>query len=146
MSEINPFAAPQAEVGDLSLAGTTPIDSLDVSESWKNRFRLIEQAGGVKLPKLRDLAFGDRMRVTFNGWAFLFGFFYFAAKGMWRKGLVLLLMCIAILTVLELILMMIGTRHLGNSAGYGVAVLFASRANVDFYKKKVLGKDGWWSF
>jgi hypothetical protein len=40
------------------------ISGLDVSESWKRKFRLIEKAGGPDLSKFRDLSFGERFRAT----------------------------------------------------------------------------------
>ena len=45
---------------------------------------------------------------------------------------------------LELLLVMIGFGQFGKALGYGVSAVFAIRANIDYYKKMVLGENGWW--
>ena len=37
-----------------------------------------------------------------------------------------------------------GYEKLANALGYGVGAVFAVRANIDYYKKMVLGDNGWW--
>ncbi len=39
---------------------------------------------------------------------------------------------------------MVGLDRFGNALGTGVSVVFAMRANIDYYKFMVLGDDGWW--
>jgi hypothetical protein len=141
MNETNRYAPPKAEVSDVTLSFKgSRIDALKVSDAWKTRFRLIERAGGVKLPNLKALAFGQRMKVMFNVLAFLFGPLYYLAKGLWKKALVLFAICVVVVVVADLVM---GDR-LGNAIGIATGALFAVRANIDFYKKKVLGDDGWW--
>ena len=43
-----------------------------------------------------------------------------------------------------IILAMVGLDRFGNALGTGVSVVFAMRANIDYYKFMVLGDDGWW--
>lgn len=145
MNETNPYAPPKAEVADVKLTFKgSRIDALQVSDNWKVRFRLLERAGGVKLPKLKELSTGERMKIMFNVLAFLFGPLYYLSKGMWKKALVLFAICFLILVVLELTLSLVGLGRLGNAVGYGIGAIFAVRANIDFYKKMVLRDNGWW--
>lgn len=133
---VNPYQASRA-----TLPGSTnnAIDTLDVSETWKRRFRLIERAGGVHLPRLRQLGFGERMQANVNLLAFLLGPIYFGIKGMWKLALTYL-GCVLILMV---VLVMLGLENAGQGAGIGLGVAFGARANVNYYSKKVLGIDRW---
>jgi len=145
MSETNRYAPPKADVADVPLMFKgSHIDNLQVSGAWKARFHLIEKAGGVKMQKLKDLSTGERMKIMFNVLAFLFGPIYYLVKGMWKKGLVLLGICVLILLVLDIVFQLLGLSQLGNAVGYGVGAVFAVRANIDYYKKMVLGDNGWW--
>lgn len=141
MNETNPYAPPKAEVSDVTLSFKgSRIDALKVSDAWKTRFRLIERAGGAKLPNLKALSFGQRMKVMFNVLAFLFGPLYYLTKGLWKKALVLFAICVVVVVVADLVM---GDRF-GNAIGIATGALFAIRANIDVYKKMVLGDDGWW--
>jgi hypothetical protein len=145
MSTDNPYAAPKAEVHDVVVAPpSSDIASLQVPSAWKAKFYLIERAGGVKLPKFRELKMGERMKVNFNVLAFLFGPIYYAVKGMWKKGLALFAASLVAVILLATVCELLGYGTLGNALGYGVAALFATRANIDYYKKVVLHENGWW--
>lgn len=142
MTSPNPFATPQARVNDLP----SDIDGLPISERWKEKFRLFRKAGAPGFSNLKNLPADERKRasVGFNILAFLFGPFYYVAKGMWRKGLALFVVCVVVVIVLEAIFDLLGYGRFGKSLGYGVAAVFAVRANIDYYKKMVLGDNGWW--
>jgi hypothetical protein len=145
MSDVNPYAAPKSEVGNVAVDSTAAyIERLPVSPAWKDRFVLIAKAGGPKLPKFKDLAFGERMKINFNVLAFLFGPVYYAVKGMWRKGLALFVACVVVFTALSFILEFAGLGRTVNALGYAAAAVFAVRANIDFYKKMVLKDNRWW--
>lgn len=145
MNNPNPFAPPRANVQDVVAPGASfDIASLPVSESWKTKFRLIEKAGGVKQQNFKALAFGERMKIAFNILGFLFGPIYYIVKGMWKKGLALFALCFIAVFVVALVLELVGLGHLANAVGYAVAAVFAVRANIDYYKKMVLGENGWW--
>ena len=67
------------------------VDALDVSETWKMRFKLIERIGwdqGIwkNYWNYYHLTFSERLRL-FSYWGSFFGPFYYFAKGMWRKGI-----------------------------------------------------------
>jgi len=116
--------------------------NLDVSDSWKNKFALIEKAGGVRLQKFNELTSGERM-VIFNVLGALFCFMYYLAKGMWKKAIVLTSISIVLIFIIDAIL---ESMDMGNSKiTYFVSpAIFATRANIDYYKKMVLGDNGWW--
>lgn len=115
------------------------IDRLDISETWRRRFRIIERAGGADLPKVRDLPPADRRVIGFNFLGFFFGPFYYLAKGLWRQALLYTLMAIATVLLLEMVGLGIVTRFLG----YGVAAVYGIRANTSYYRKAVLGDTPW---
>lgn len=117
---------------------------MPVSNSWKQKFRLMEKAGGPKQPNLKSLAAGERFKIGFNILAFLFGPLYYLVKGMWKKALSLFCVCLVAIVAVGVILELVGLGHVGNALGYGAAAVFAVRANIDYYKKMVLGENGWW--
>lgn len=63
------------------------ISSLDVSDKWKERFHLIEEAGGPRLPNSRDLTFAQSRKITSNWLAFFFWPIYLPIKGLWRQAI-----------------------------------------------------------
>lgn len=141
----NPFAPPQAPVSDVVEPLTTAnIADLPVSDTWKTKFMLMEKAGGVKMPQHKALSGGERMKISFNVLAFLFGPFYYMAKGMWKKAITLFVVSLAIVVLLEILLEMAGLGRFGKALTYGVAAVYAVRANIDYYKKMVLRQNGWW--
>lgn len=144
MTSSNPFTPPQSRVADLA-DGCADIDRLPVSEAWKKRFRAMQKAGGPSMPNLKSMPKEERKGVSmFNGFAFLFGPIYYAVKGMWRKGIVLFLICVVVVLILELALAKMGFGKLGSAVTFGTAAVYATRANIDYYKKMVLGDNGWW--
>lgn len=117
-------------------------DTESISDSWKVKFKLLEKAGGVKLPNVRNLSFGERMKVVFNVWGFLFGPFYYLAKGMWKKAIPLCGISFLIIVVLEALCQAMGISD--RITNFVAGAIFATRANIDFYKKVKLGDNGWW--
>ncbi len=97
------------------------------------------------MPNLKSMPLKERRKYSqFNILAFLFGPFYYLAKGMWRKAISLFTVCVLAATILELVLQSLGFAVLGKAVGYGIAAIFAVRANIDYYKKMVLKDNGWW--
>ncbi|MDR6992722.1 DUF2628 domain-containing protein [Luteimonas sp. 3794] len=136
-----PYAPPAARPDPVLTASAKPdpIAGLDVSESWKRKFRLIEKAGGPKLPGFRNLRPGERLRVNFNILGFLFGPIYFLIKGLWRQSVVYLICAVTLIVLFEVM----GLGELARAMGYGFAALYAVRANVSYYRKVVLGETTW---
>jgi len=123
-------------------ATSSTISAQEISDAWKKKFALLEKAGGPKLPKASELAFGDRINAVFNVWGFLFGPFYYLAKGMWKKAIVLTILCIVAIVIIEMILRNMGIS--GTITNFIAPAIFATRANIDYYKKIMLGENGWW--
>ena len=116
-----------------------PIAHLNVSESWKRKFRLIDKAGGPDLPNFRNLSFGERLSVNFNILAFLFGPFYYLVKGLWRQAILYFIFAVILIALLETM----GLGRFSRSVGSGFAAMYSFRANISYYKKAVLGDTPW---
>jgi hypothetical protein len=145
MSQSNPYQPPQSNVASVLDSQEVDIDSLKVSDTWKKRFKWLKKAGGPSMPNAKNMTKKERREFSyFNILAFLFGPFYYLAKGMWRKAISLFIVCVVAAIILELLLEALGFEGLGKSVGYGLAAVFALRANIDYYKKMVLGNNGWW--
>jgi hypothetical protein len=134
-----PQSAPKPQP---STTGASSNELQSISDSWKTKFELFEKAGGVKLPNAKNLPFGERMKVVFNVWGFLFGPFYYLVKGMWKKAVSLLGISILIIVILEVICQVLGISD--GITNFVASAIFATRANIDFYKKVKLGDNGWW--
>ena len=70
--------------------------------------------------------------------AFFFHVFYYVYLGMWKKGLTLFGICIVIQAICTAIFAP-GTAF----SAVLLAWLFGRRANIDFYKRRMLGNDEW---
>lgn len=120
------------------------IDSLDLSEKWKDRFHAIAAVGGPQMPLFKEQPKDVRQKaLSFNILAFLFGPIYYAFKGMWKRGFLMFTGLIVVIFVIAMLLELIGYGQINKYLGYGVAAIFALRANVDYYKKMVLNDNGW---
>lgn len=120
------------------------IEKLTVTERWKTRFRLLEKAGGPSLHNLKALSLSERFMISMNLWGVLFGPLYYVAKGMWKKAVVFTGVGLLVIAAIAWALSLAGAVYLADSLGYGLAAVFGARANIDYYKKMVLGQDGWW--
>ncbi|MBI5558480.1 MAG: DUF2628 domain-containing protein [Deltaproteobacteria bacterium] len=115
------------------------ISQLNISESWKQKFSLIEKAGGPELPYIKNLEFNERIGLKFNIVAFIFGPLYYVAKGLWRQAIVYLLLSVALGFLLEAL----GFHEIAKAVGYFFAAIFGLRANTSYYKKIVLCQTSW---
>lgn len=146
MTAPNPYATPQASVSDPETqVSDAQIAALPISEKWKVRFSAIHHAGGVKMPRFKERPAAERRKAfSFNFLAFFFGPIYYACKGMWKKGLALFVVCAAVVILLGIGLDYLGYGRIANALGYGISAVFATRANLDYYKKMLLNDNGWW--
>lgn len=74
----------------------------------------------------------------------MFGPLYYAFKGMVKKALLFLVLAFAFNVALSLLMETVGLGEYDRYLVYGIAAVFAIRANIDYYKKMVLGDNGWW--
>lgn len=119
-----------------------------VSDKWQRRFAAIEKAGGERArwwrwPQAKQLTGKEKRLITSNLWAFVFGPFYYQYLGMWRKAITLTLFAV----VIDLILGMASDAlnvPIDNFLWIVSAVMFKQCANVDYYRRRVLGRKEWW--
>jgi hypothetical protein len=137
-------ASPSEKTVDTQNGTAHDIASLPDSVAWKKVFLLIQKAGGPSLKNIAALTGGERMRVMTNIWAFMFGPLYYAANGMWKKGLLLFLGGSALVIIVEMAFVVLDIDVPAQALGLGLSSLFSTQANIDFYKKEVLRKSGWW--
>jgi len=140
-----------ATITDNPSGTTARIDGLDVSPAWKAYFTAIRKYGGLDLPVFKALPKENRKAamkelkppLASMALAFVFGFFYYLAKGMWKKGLVLLAFVLAGMLVLATLFTLFGVPQLVNGLRFAGGALFMVTAPRDFYSFKVLGDRGW---
>ena len=143
----NPYESSVLAVNNESASGSNHalIDSLDVSESWKRKFHVMDDLNSITDPKekkayFKSLTWGERFGQS-NILAFLFGFIYFFVKGMWKPGLTFLGISVVLLIVL--VVLNIENDSILRAIGIGYSVVAMTRANILYYSKKVLGKELW---
>ncbi len=134
MDTKNIYDAPESQ----SEGSKQVIDNLNVSESWKRKFRNVEKAGGIQLPKFKELSFGERFGIGFNIWAFFFGWIYFLVKGMPKQALIAFGISLACMVVALFL-----PQGAAYGLGAGVGVFYSSRACILNYRIKVLQDTGW---
>ena len=113
--------------------------SIEVSDSWNQKFAVLEKIGaneGLKayFDNYKSLTFGERFKVGFNILAFIFGPFYYFAKKMWFKGAFLFGAVISINILLTIIETALGTEFPMIIYQAPGAAVCASLANYDFYR------------
>ena len=142
MSEANPYAAPAANV--VSADEQVDIDALDVSDTWKQRFKAMQKAGGPGMPKRSELSKEERKKLFhFSVLGFFFGPLYYFSKGMWKKGFTLCVLVVAGVTIVELVMAAVGLKDFGRYLNVVGPAIFASRAHIDYYKKMVMKDRSW---
>ncbi|MBV5292867.1 MAG: DUF2628 domain-containing protein [Curvibacter lanceolatus] len=113
-----------------------------LSDKWVKRFALIQKAGGAKLPALGKLPMSERLAIKFNILGFLFGPFYYAFLGMWKRALTMLGVGLSIVLIGEVVLKAVGAHQ--SLASFFMAGFFAGKVNLDYFKKQILNDNGWW--
>lgn len=140
-----------ASLNPAPAASGVDIDALDVSDKWKAYFKGVRKYGGVQTPLFKALPADQRKEavkelkppIASCALAFVFGFLYYVAKGMWKKGLVLLAIVLPIVLVASFLLYMVGGEGLANATRFLGGAIFAMMAPRDFYAFKVEGDRGW---
>lgn len=146
-----PFPSPDHSPEEIVLLDRSR--TLPVSWEWKGRFKAIVAAGGVELPNIKTLPSFERDKVLFNALAMFLGPFYYCAKGMWKRGITLFLvsvaLCVGLLTAIQSVLGYFGHGELFGEIWFPIVLtflffFFGARANVHYYRKMVLDDCGWW--
>lgn len=122
-----------------------PGHDTDLSPMWQKRFAFFRRFGLPRSsPQAREsyraLGLSERMDVSANVLAFVFGPVYFLAKGMWRKGLALLLVEFTVLMVLG----NLGFPEIGLRAiGVGFSVIATITANYAYFLHVTRSSRSW---
>ncbi|HEY8026902.1 MAG TPA: DUF2628 domain-containing protein [Burkholderiaceae bacterium] len=138
MNGTNPYASPVIDAFEARYKQEgADVERLAVAKKWKQRFHVVKGAGGI--------AAAGHGATGFNALAFIFGSIYYLTKGMWRKAFSLLGLTIAINIACGIALLLMNLPDkLGYLASIAIAGMYGLRANADYYKKMVLGDNGWW--
>ncbi|MDR3056427.1 MAG: DUF2628 domain-containing protein, partial [Zoogloeaceae bacterium] len=121
----------------------------NLNDKWKFRFNFFDQHGvrdgldvfNAKHPAwavMKQLPFGEKLKINTNIWAFFFGFIYLGILGLWQKA-ILVFGIVVILNVVSLVLPDI----LSVFFSLVLAGLVARMTNIWYYQKKALGISGW---
>ena len=127
------------------------IDQLDVSDKWKQKFELMEKAGikefgylkMLQQDKFKGMPFKQRHSIQFNNWALVFGVLFYFAKGMWKKGALILAISWLLAAVLIGVESLIDTEIPAVFYWIVPAILCAQFANRDYYMLKLRGETMW---
>lgn len=112
---------------------------------WQSRFAFFDRYGlpnGTEEARsvTRALPLGQRLQINANFLAFLFGAFYFFVKGMWRKGLTLLMVGVAAIVTLTAAGV---PDSIVRSVGFGVSAAAMFTANYAYYLQVRRGSTSW---
>lgn len=123
-----------------------------LSPKWQARFEQIEnyldQKDKVSRKEKNQLYRSLPFTTRFNWLAFIFGFFYFLFLGIWRKGVVLLLISFVILFGAAFALEFMDTttvtdERMLRAVGFGVGAIYAPIANFAYYLHIRKGSRSW---
>ncbi len=127
------------------------IETLDIKESWKKKFRLYAEAGlksgGIFLKFEHKEAIQGKILANSNAFGFLFGILYYLYLGLYKKaGLFFLFYCVSSFLVGLIYSLTDGGVDL-EGLDVGVTLLslvyISMTVNYDHYRKKVLGENFW---
>ncbi len=118
-------------------------DRVELGPIWQQRFEFYDRYGHPfstreSLEAYKALPLWTRLRISFNVPAAAFGPFYFFAKGMWRKGLTVLLIVLALVGVLH-------GLHVPYAVAYGVVGGLSpwSMASYEYYLHRTTRSQSW---
>ncbi|WP_345847655.1 DUF2628 domain-containing protein [Shewanella algae] len=81
--------------------------------------------------------------INFNVLAFIFGPFYYMTKGMWKKGLYLLLLTLALNLLTVVIVSLFTDRDISTMLYIINSTIYGLTANYDYYRYYKLGETTW---
>ena len=124
----------------------------DLSPSWQRKFEIFDSIGADRdfsvfswgRPKeFRSLPYRDRMRIGFSIPAYLLGFVFYLAKGMWLKGVVILAGGCLFNTLIVLLEHAMDTAFSWVIYWVPTAAFYASLANYDYYLFRTQNEAMW---
>ncbi len=149
---VTPTASAQPQTAFNQASPT--MSAANLSAKWQEVFALIDKAGGADLPQESSLSRVERNRVHSNIWASLFTWLYYFVKGMWKKGIVYLIITVVGVSVAQIVfesLFGYGPRGQAQAAWMAQLAVFIAMfflvgrsVNTDYYKKTKTNWNGWW--
>ena len=122
-------------------------DYSQYSPKWQFRFNFYDRHGAPSSknfkPAFKTLSSGEKLKININWWAFFFGFIYFFVVGMWRKGLVLLAIILAVSVTTALLLPESIDEIITRPIAIAFAVLAGMTANYSYYLHRIKGSTSW---
>ncbi|PFG51513.1 uncharacterized protein DUF2628 [Marinobacter sp. LV10R520-4] len=126
-------------------------DLLNVSNSWKTRFKILQKIGADKQfvykamssKEYKELSFKEKSKISFNILAFLFGPLYYFSKKMWVKGAAIVGATWVLAVLLTLVEAAIGTALPAVLYWIPSAVICAQLANYDYFRKVMHDEKMW---
>ncbi len=110
---------------------------------WQERFAHFDAYGTPNTPSgkqaLKDLGWGQRIRLGANFKAFFFGIIYLLILGLWKRAIVVTAISIALTVMLNVV----GKPALANAVGFGIMGFNMWTTNAAFYRKRRTGNDVW---
>ena len=114
-----------------------------LSDKWKFRFAFFEKNGHPSFwgmtpawkKAYKEMTFGQKMKITFNFFAWFFSFIYLFILGLWKKAVLVILL--NIVTIIVALIFDLGVL------GYVVNAIVAMRTNIWYYDFKVKGIQDW---
>ncbi|MGJ0394342.1 MAG: DUF2628 domain-containing protein [Methylocystis sp.] len=120
---------------------------IDVSPSWREKFKLIEVAGPLTIFGYKNgsrLTLAERFKISFNIFGFLFGPIYYFYLGMHKKGFVIVGAICASALALFFIEYLTGINTI--YATNAIAGVTGFMANYDYYRFKTKNEEMWNGF
>lgn len=114
-----------------------------LSDKWKYRFAFYEKNGlpsfwGVTpawKAAFKDMTFAQKIKISFNFFAWFFSVIYLLILGLWKKAVLVL--------ALNFVVIIIAVMFDLGALGYIVNAVTAARANIWYYELKVKGIQTW---
>jgi hypothetical protein len=122
----------------------------ELKPKWRERFDFYDAYGAPSSPQFRTaykaLTGRQRRLINFNFFGFFFGPLYFIVLGMWKRGLTLLGIALAV-SLLEGVFVIATGIDIPRPVDFGIdmgfAALSALTVNYSYYLNRVKGNNGW---
>lgn len=113
----------------------------NLSASWLKKFELLRSIGveeqsfvtALKGDSYQQLGLGNKLKISFNFLAFLFGALYYFSKSMWQKGAFILGVSFVYILLLSIVEVGLGTTFPNVIFWIPISVFCAQMANYDYF-------------
>lgn len=117
---------------------------MSTEQNYPAAFKLIEKAGGSKLPNKSVLTFNEKLQIwKGNGWVLIFAPFYYSKHKILKKSFAYLPVGLVMYVLLASIFPVPKEKQVVFFVFSWNFICFL-RANIDLYKKEIEKNNGWW--